>query len=307
MHDRISLWQNAAKARLHYLLRRCLSQRNRNYIKGWQRSARKRMSKALSLLHGTYSAKEIVEDLKVRIPADAEILMVHSSYDRLLPMYSGGPQELIYELISLCGKNRTLVMPAFVLGGRLYEKKEYFRTHAFDVRKTPSEMGLLTEIFRRTPGVVRSLHPTHSICALGPHSQELTIRHHLADTRAGENTPFGLMARIPTAIVGLGIEYFRCVTQTHAAEDFLGDQFPVKFRREPISTILIDLNGNRTDYNLTIPTCSKPLDNTVLRSLLSNKELIEWTFHGTAMFVTTARLVTERLIEAARKGITVYR
>ncbi|MGH7782230.1 MAG: AAC(3) family N-acetyltransferase [Candidatus Binatia bacterium] len=265
------------------------------------------MAKVLALVHGTYSAAELVNELKSRIPADAEIVMLHSSYDRLLPMYKGSPQDLVNELISFCGKGRTLVMPAFVLGGRLYDKKEYFRTHAFDVKRTPSEMGLLTEVFRRTPGVIRSLHPTHSVCAIGPHALELTATHHLAATRAGEKTPFGIMARTPTAIVGLGIEYYRCVTQTHAAEDILGDEFPIEFQRETLRVEVIDSHGARIRYDLVIPQTSRLLDNTLLRSLLSESELAEWSFHGTAMFVTTAGKVTERLIEAARRGITVYR
>jgi aminoglycoside 3-N-acetyltransferase len=306
MHERIYFWQNAAKARVHHVVRRCLSQDRRNVIKRWQRSARKRMTVVLTLLHGTYSAKEIVDDLKTRIPRDAEILMVHSSYDRMLPMYKGTPQDLVNELIAFCGKDRTLVMPAFVLGGRLYDKKEYFRTHAFDVKRTPSEMGILTEVFRRTPGVMRSLHPTHSVCGIGPLAPALIATHHLASTRTGEGTPFGIMRQKPTAIVGLGIEYFRCVTQTHTAEDILGDEFPVKFQRTPIPVELVDWEGNRIRYNLVIPQASKMLDNTLLRSLLLEDELIEWTFRGTAMFVTVAGTVTERLIEAARKGITVY-
>jgi len=264
------------------------------------------MAKALTVLHGTYSAKEIVDDLKTRIPKDTEILMVHSSYDRLLPMYRDSPSDLINELIAFCGKDLTLVMPAFVLGGRLYDKKQYFGTHAFDVKRTPSEMGLLTEVFRRTPGVIRSLHPTHSICAIGPLARDLTATHHLASTRTGEGTPFGIMTKRPTAIVGLGIEYYRCVTHTHTAEDILGDEFPVKFQKEPIPVVVIDWHGKKLQHNLTIPQASKPLDNTLLRTLLSDQELIEWTFRGTAMFVTVASTVTERLIEAARRGITVY-
>ncbi len=102
MHERIYRWQNLAKARLHHVLRRCLSQERRNKIKSWQRSARKHMGKALTLMHGTYSAKEIVDNLRNRIPQHAEILMVHGSYDRLLPMYRGGPKDLIDELISFC-------------------------------------------------------------------------------------------------------------------------------------------------------------------------------------------------------------
>jgi aminoglycoside 3-N-acetyltransferase len=265
------------------------------------------MANALTLLHGTYSAREVVDDLKRRIPQNAEILMVHSSYDRLLPMYSGGPQDLIRELITLCGRDLTLVMPAFVLGGRLYDKKGYFATHPFDVKRTPSEMGLLTEVFRRTPGVMRSLHPTHSICAIGPLARDLTATHHLVSTRTGVGTPFDIMTQKPTAIAGLGIEYYRCVTQTHTAEDILGDEFPVKFQKESISVRLIDWLGSQTEYELTIPQAPKPLDNILLRTLLSEQELIEWTFHGTAMFVTVAGMVTERLIQAARKGITVYR
>jgi hypothetical protein len=114
------------------------------------------------------------------------------------------------------------------------------------------------------------------------------------------------MARKPTAIVGLGIEYYRCMTQIHTAEDILGDEFPVKFSREPIPTVLVDAQGNRTEYILTIPVTPKPLDITLLRSLLSRRELVEWTFRGTPMFVAIAGTVTDRLIEAARKGITVY-
>lgn len=307
MLDRIYLWQNAAKARVHYVLRSCLSQEKRNDIKEWQRFARRRVSGVFSLLYGTYSAKELVDELRIRVPSNFEILMVHSAFDRLLPMYTGSPRDLVNELIAFCGKTRTLVMPAFVLGGRRYDKKEYFRTHAFDVNKTPSEMGLLTEVFRRLPGVMRSLHPTHSVCALGPLAEELTATHHLASTRTGDRTPFQIMTEKATAIVGVGTEYYRCLAHTHTAEDSLGDEFPVKFETEQIPVVLIDRNRNRIPYSLTIPRTLKTLDNTLLWSLLSEDELIEWNFRGTALFVTAASLVTERLIEAARKGITVYR
>ena len=37
----------------------------------------------------------------------------------------------------------------------------------FDSRKDPSCVGILSELFRQRPGAVRSLHPTHSVAALG--------------------------------------------------------------------------------------------------------------------------------------------
>lgn len=300
-------WRTAVKVQLYFTIRRLFSQQQRSALKRRLVGFRKRLTTVYLVVYGRYSARELVEQLSKRVPENFEILMVHSSYDGLLPMYTGRATDLIDELITFCGKDRTLAMPAFMLGGRLYDKKEYFRTRAFDVNRTPSEMGLLTEVFRRTPGVLRSLHPTHSICAIGPLAPELTVTHHLASTRTGPGTPFDVMARRPTAIVGLGVEYYRCLTQTHTAEDILGDAFPVPFKRVPLPVILIDSKGNRLQYSLTIPETPRQLDNTLLRSLLPQDVLIEWSFRGTPMFVTEAGTITKRLIEAAKNGITVYR
>lgn len=306
MSHTIYLWQNAIRARLHHALRRCLSQGSRSTLKVWRGKARKRVSWALPLLYGHYNAREIVKELSLRIPKDFEILMVHSAYERLLPMYSGTPQELVNELLAFCGMSRTLVMPTFVLGGRFYDKVAYFKNRAFDVSRTPSEMGVLSEVCRRMPEAVRSLHPTHSICAIGPLAHELTATHHLVSTRAGKGTPFETMVQRRTAIVGLGVEYFRCLAHTHTAEDMMGDDFPIKFKRVPIPVVIIDSKKNRLNYSLTIPQASAPLDNFVVRSLLSRDELVEWRFRGTEIFVTLGSVVTKRLIEAAKNGITVY-
>ena len=306
MSQGVDYWQNAAKAQMHKALRRWFSQETRANMKKWQGQARKRVSRLLPILHGTYSAKEIVSDLKVRVPEDFEIIMVHSAFDRLLPMYKGSALDLLKELIDYCGKDRTLAMPAFVLGGRLYDKATYFSTHSFDINRTPSEMGLLTELFRRTPGVVRSLHPTHSVCALGPLADKLTAGHGAAPTRTGKGTPFEFMNRHRTAIVGLGIEYFRCLTHSLTAIDMMDDEYPIKLQRKPIPAVMIDSTGNKIPYSVIIPEGATPPDNTLLRSLLSQDELVEWRFHGTAMFATQASVVTERLIEAAKRGVTVY-
>jgi aminoglycoside 3-N-acetyltransferase len=222
-------------------------------------------------------------------------------------MYKGSAQDLLAMLVSVCGKDRTLVMPSFVMGGRDFDRQEYFRTRPFDVRRTPSEMGLFAELFRRTPGVLRSLHPTCSICALGPLATELTTGHHLAQTGLGPDGPFGVMTRRRTAILGLGVEYYRCLTHVHTATSQLGQAFPIEFCSESISVKLIDHHGVSIEHRLGLPDPSKKLDLRVLWSLLSKDELVEWRFHGVPVFVVPeARIVTERLVEAARRGITIY-
>jgi aminoglycoside 3-N-acetyltransferase len=288
-------------------LRRALSQQRRTELKRLQGLARKRFAPVLSLVHGSFTTSELLAELERRLPEDFEILMVHSSFDGLLPMYKGSAKDLVRGLIDFCGPKRTLVMPSFVMGGRTFDASAYFRSQPFDLRRTPSEMGLVAEIFRRTPNVVRSLHPTCSVCALGPLSHELTAGHHVAETGFSSDSPFGVMTRRGTAILGLGVEYYRCLTHAHTARHQMGDEFPIKFADRSIQVTLVDQDGSRFDYKLGLPDRSKKLDLRVLWSVLSEDELREWRFHGVTMFaIPRAGIVTERLIDAARRGITIY-
>jgi len=288
-------------------LRRFLSQERRTELKRLQGVARKKFAPVLSAVHGSFTTADLMEDLKRRLPADFEILMVHSSFDTFLPMYKGSAKDLVAGLIELCGPDRTLAMPSFVMGGRSYDAAAYFEKRPFDVRTTPSEMGLVAEIFRRTPGVQRSLHPTCSLCALGPISRELTAGHHAAKTGLGPDSPFGRMTRRSTAIVGLGIEYFRCLTHVHTAPQEMGDEFPIKFSTPIADVTVVDYDGSRYICKVGLPDRTKKLDLRILWSVLSKEELIEWRYHGVPMFVVPqAGVLTQKLIEAARKGITVY-
>jgi aminoglycoside 3-N-acetyltransferase len=288
-------------------LRRVLSQERRTELKRLQGVARKRIAPVLSRVYGTFTTDDLVAELGRRLPADFEILMVHSSFDAFLPMYEGTAKELVNALVDFCGTGRTLVMPSFVMGGRTYDASAYFKSKPFDVRITPSEMGLAAEVFRRTPKVLRSLHPTCAVCALGPLAKELTSGHHLAKTSLGPDSPFGVMTRRNTAILGLGVEYYRCLTHVHTAAPQMGAAFPIKFSTPSTQVALVDYDGVRYEYTLGLPDRTKKLDLTILRSVLSKDELREWRFHGVPMFlVPQAGVLTERLIEAARRGITVY-
>jgi aminoglycoside N3'-acetyltransferase len=298
---------SAVRAGVRSMLRRTLSQERRSELKRLQGLARKRLAPMLSLVHGNFNSDELCADLTRRLPADSEIVMVHSSYENMQPMYTGSPIDLVAGLARLCGPERTLVMPAFVMGGRSFDLEGYFRNRPFDLRRTPSEMGLLAEVFRRTPGVLRSLHPTCSVCALGPLAKELTAGHHLASTGLGPDSPFGIMTRRRTAILGLGVEYYRCLTHVHTATCELGDAFPIKFNGRSMPITLIDSDGRRIQHALGLADPLQKPDLTLLWTLLSKRELIEWRFHGVPLFVIVqARIVTERLVEAARRGITIY-
>ena len=122
-----------------------------------------------------------IRDLGV-FPGDT--VLVHSSF-KSLGNVPGGIETVIQGFLLAIGPDGTLLMPA--LSG----------THPpgfFDVRLTPVNIGAIPEYFRTRAGTGRSLHPSHSVCAVGRRSHELLDDHRLDCTPCGPHSPFRKVA-----------------------------------------------------------------------------------------------------------------
>ncbi len=297
------------KENSYHLLRRLTSLRFRQALKGRVWHVRSKLAPVLESWHGTYDTEKLEAELRAHLPQDFEILMVHSSISDMQPMYKGSASELLRLLLKLAGPDRTLAMPAFYLGSaQLYNREYYRKNPRFDVRKTPSQMGLVTELFRRWPGVVRSLHPTHSVCALGPLAAQLVATHQLSPWACGEMSPFGVMGRHKTAILGIGTEYYRSLTQVHAMEEILGDEFPIHREPEqPVRVDLVDKTGSVIPYEMSPPLSRRAtLKLERLRDMVAPGSLREWRFKGTSLYLTMAGEVDAGIRNAALHGNTLY-
>ena len=285
------------------------------YLKGGQfealrsayRTAGTKLAPLQRLLYGSFDTAALREHLQSRIGEDFEILMVHSSVNHMLPMYSGTPLELVRMLVSWCGPKRTLVMPAFYFGDpAIGSAVDTFKLNPrFDLRRTPSQMGLATELFRRMPGVVQSRHPVYRMAALGPLAQALAAGHELAASPAGLGTPFEFMVKHNTRIIGIG-KPMQVLTQVHHVEGVMGDEFPVpSVVREPLAMTLMDRDVE-IPFLLTRRAYQGRLNVWRLRKIMDRHSLQEWRFHHVPIFSTRAGDVTESQIAAARRGITLY-
>ena len=165
--------------------------------------------------------------------------------------------------------------------------------------------GLATELFRRSKGVVQSRHPVYRMSALGPLAKQLTAGHERAETPSGRGTPFDFMAHHNTRVIGIG-KPIQVLTQAHHAEAVMGEDFPVPGRSEealPMTLIdgneeiPFDLPGRSFDWRFNIWK---------LRTIMDRDSLQEWTFHHVPMFATRAADVTSALIDAAKRGVTLY-
>jgi len=115
---------------------------------------------------GWCSADRITRDLRALGVRESGTLLVHSSLSSL-GFVRGGPKAVIEALRAAIGPQGTLVLPthSWERSGR--------GDFTFDIRTTPSCVGAISETFRTMGGVTRSLHPTHSVAAIGPLSASL--------------------------------------------------------------------------------------------------------------------------------------
>jgi hypothetical protein len=198
-------------------------------------------------------------------------------------------------------------MPTFFEGSN-WEAKEYYENgkHNFNVRKTVSQMGLLSEIFRRMPNVKRSIHPTHSICALGRLANELTKNHHLAKSTFGEGTPFDEVIKYRTIILGIGTKSPQPLTQVNAAPDIMKSEFPINLYSEFVPVKCVDEMENTFTYYLPIRKRELVIDRKTVKKLVKSS-VTEWRYKGIPFLLAQADVITDAIIEAAKNGHTIYK
>src|SRR5262249_23506072 len=144
-------------------------------------------------------------------------VMVHSSFShirRRVPEIS--PQRLIALLQEQLGPEGTLLMPTFPFQGSQGDYAD--KNPRFDLQKTPSKVGILTEVFRQSRDVVRSKHPTHAVSAWGLNAAEILSTHHLGPT-FGVTSPFYRLCEFDGIVVGLGTRYRYAFTIGHVIEE----------------------------------------------------------------------------------------
>jgi len=297
------------KVFFYNLIRRFFPQEYRNHLKKVLLQVNFRIRKVLIVFYGKVNNEELLKNITQKLGIGYDVLMIHSSFNDMLPMYNDNLKLLLNKIIEYCKLNNiTLAMPAFILGDENYDLAKYYSKNFFDVNKSKSQMGLLTELFRRYPGVKRSIHPTHSVCAFGPLADKLTRDHHLQNTKCGIGTPFGYMSEFNTKILGIGTKYYRVLTQVNSAEDMLKEKFPIHFNYlEQKSVTCIDQNGEKIIYTLPIIKREYLRDAYHVKKILKNANIYTWKFKGIPLFLTDARKITSTIINAARYGKTIYR
>jgi len=178
---------------------------------------------------------DMVRNLRLLGVREGGDLLVHSSY-KSLGGSAGSIEDVITALKTAVGVGGHLLMPTLS-----YESVNNDSPH-FDICTTPSCVGVITECFRKQPGVFRSMHPTHSVAVYGPKAEEIAGQHHLDDTPVGCNSPFSKLRDRGGQILMLGCGLMPN-TSMHGVEELARP--PYLFKNKNTYTC-VDIDGVAT-------------------------------------------------------------
>ena len=228
-------------------------------------------------------------------------LHVHSSWE---PINSGhfSAAELVKQLLVSVGEQGTLAMPAFPASAMQVSGV------VFDVKRTPSAGGMLTEVFRRYPGVLRSINLNHSVCAIGPNADFLTRDHHRSETSWDQLSPYYRLREIDDAwIIGLGVGHrLKVATSLHCVESILWKEniYYRKLFRQQVCYTYKTVAGDTGQH--CYQRRSGQIYTPKLAKHFTPDELIEDCIDGLEVYAIRARTLIDKAIALGRQGKTMY-
>lgn len=167
--------------------------------------------------------------------------MLHSAFGSQYG-FLGSPDDLADAFIAAVGPAGHLLMVSLPYRSSALDYLQ--RSRQFDVRKTPSMMGLVSEYFRRRAGVVRSLHPTHPILVLGPKADWFVADHPDCLHPCGPNTPFDRVFQANGKAVFLNVP-LATFTFFHYLEHLVAPYLPFSVYTDTLFDVpVIDAQGN---------------------------------------------------------------
>jgi len=184
---------------------------------------------------------KIKEDLALLGIKSGDDVIVHSAFKQLGDV-EGGIETVIQALLSLLGDKGTLLFPTLSFSS--VNPDPPINNPVFDVVNTPACVGAMPNVFLKFPGVLRSLHPTHSVAALGMRQKEYIENHQLDDEPVGQNSPFFKLGQFGGKVLFLGCST-AYNTSMHGVEEYAGA--PYVLSEDTKKYVLIDQFGKRTE------------------------------------------------------------
>ena len=200
------------------------------------------------------------------VPSEATI-MIHSSYKsigELDPGAAASGADAVLDVLADYFASGLLVLPTHTWNRVSAEQP------IFDVDETPSNVGILGEVFRTRPGVLRSWHATHSLAVLGRDAVEFVADEHLSNTPTTRSGCHGKLYDRDAYVVLLGAPLTKN-TIIHGAEEWA--DIPNRFTAEPWPTKIRYRDATGAEVVIDAPVYGHW--STLGRSISENYDILE--------------------------------
>ena len=178
-----------------------------------------------------------------------DVIKIHSSMKKIGET-EGGADTVLDVFCDYLGSSGLVVLPAHTWG----TVKDY--DYIYNPKTTPSNLGLLPNLFRQREGVFRSLHPTHSVCAFGKGAEEFVRGVYPQITPCGKNSCYKKLFDLGARVLLLGVT-LTSNTFFHGIEEWRESEVPpADFSKNPMPCKIEILNG---DY-IENPVYLSPVD-----------------------------------------------
>ena len=202
-----------------------------------------------------YTKQDLVVDLKNMGLQPTEAIMVHSSMKAIGPVEGGA--DTVVDAFMEYFKEGLFMTPTHTWAQMSAEYS------LFDPKEEPACVGIIPNIFRKREGVIRSLHPTHSIAAYGPQAAEYVKGEENIITPGQPGGCWSRLFDVHAKILLVGCTHARN-TFIHAVEELL--DVPERLTEKPVDFQIKMPDGNIKEvavyrhYNRFTPHISEEYD-----------------------------------------------
>lgn len=176
----------------------------------------------------------VIEQLQAMGLKRTDTVLIHSSMKQIGPL-EGGAEALLDSLMDYF-KEGLLCFPTLSWETAQAEPRVY------DVLNTPSIVGLLPELFRKRPGVIRSWNPTHSMAAFGKDAASFTADDLASGTPCGPLSTWRKLVDRDAWILMAGCNLTTC-TFLHGVEEWC--EIPGRIG-PPLAFTLVKPDGSKS-------------------------------------------------------------
>lgn len=254
-----------------------------------------------------YGPNDVVRYLRRIGVGEGSTLMMHASW-RPHNGFQGKPAALVEALKTVVGPDGLVVMMS--LPYQNMSSAEWLATgKPMNVKRSPSMMGMVSEVFRRSAGVRRSLNATHPILAWGRDAESFLADHEKTEFPCGPESPFPRLLARDAMVIGFDAPYYT-FTFHMLAEHLLADTLPVPlYAPEVLTGTIIDYDGNEIRQPIRVFSTEanrqRRLDRLISR-LADDGALHRDKLGNTALTWIRAQAMMDGAVRLAREGPHFY-